>query len=140
MRSKSSNRGHLRFCLLTPSSKACSRRRPTHKNGAILPAGGGTDPPFGSCLRRLSGTEEVGEGRHVDFVVYAGVRSGGLSECGSRDDGARGAAAPAPVTIETWRDLSSGRPRAARILLAARFGFAKTSYSHVFRTGCSAKT
>jgi len=63
-------------------------------------------------------TEEVGEGRHVDFVVYAGVWSGCLSECGSRDDGARGAAAPAPVNIETWRDLSSGRPRAARILLA----------------------
>src|SRR5437016_9886405 len=112
MRSKSSNRGRLRFCVQTPSSKVCSRRRA--KNGAILPVSDGTDPPFGSCLRRLSGTEEVGEGRHVDFVVYAGVWSGGLSECGSRDDGARGAAAPAPVNIETWRYLSKraapGRP------------------------------
>jgi hypothetical protein len=62
-------------------------------------------------------------GRHVDFVVYAGVWSRGLFECGSRDDGTRGAAAPAPVNpalvnIETWRDLSSGRPRAARIVFA----------------------
>src|SRR5258706_9799855 len=61
-------------------------------------------------------------GRHVDFVVYAGVWSRGLFECGSRDDGTRGAAAPAPVNpapvnIETWRDLSSGRPPAARIFL-----------------------
>src|SRR5260370_39615342 len=64
-------------------------------------------------------------GRHVDFVVYAGVWSRGLFECGSRDDGTRGAAAPAPanpapVNIETWRDLSSGRPRAAPIVFAER--------------------
>ena len=71
----------------------------------------------------------------MDFVVYAGVWSGGLFECGSRDDGTRGGAAPALVNIETWRDLSSGRPRAARILLAARIGLAKASYCHVLRNG-----
>src|SRR5258708_22456678 len=62
-------------------------------------------------------------GRHVDFVVYAGVWSRGLFECGSRDDGTRGAAAPAPVNpapvnIETWRGLSSGRAPAAPIVFS----------------------
>src|SRR5262249_19722704 len=88
------------------------------QNGVILPLLDGTDRPFGMWLGRSGGREgEVGGGHGV-FVVSAGVWSGGLSECGSRDDGTRGAAAPPPVNIETWRDLSSGRPRAARIILA----------------------
>ena len=53
-------------------------------------------------------------GRHVDFAVYARLRRRGLSGCGSRDDGARRAATPAPLAISAWRDLSGGRPRAAR--------------------------
>src|SRR5262249_62214926 len=53
-------------------------------------------------------TEEVGEGRHVDFVVYAGVRSGGLAECGSRGGGKRGAGAAAAGEIRNRGGTAHG--------------------------------
>src|SRR2546423_13802045 len=53
-------------------------------------------------------------GRHVDLAVYARMWSRGLSGCGSRDDGARRAATPAPVATSHMagpeRRAAPGRP------------------------------
>src|SRR5260370_39012759 len=125
-RSKSSDLRDLGFMVATRPILGCSR--PwfwlVKRSYCTVVEGNGSGLSGVVCGARM---EDGGSrrGRHVDFVVYAGVWSRGLFECGSRDDGTRGAAAPAPVnpapvTSETWRDLSSGRPRAARIVFAER--------------------